>query len=332
MRASIDTESADRITVTVVDNADDRHRITVERGGDVVNHQCDRDGPTSAEPSAEDAVRADRSIRFAKYYCYRTRSVDTLDPYGTDRLTYPERLVATTLWIASMEPPTVTEHFPSLYRLYGPADDIDEDTVPPPDVDDEWIGIDQPVFLDVEPDRLRTLLDTTIELEALGALRHLLDRYPDRRGDTLAARLTAILGTRQTPRPSDESAPDRYDPFVTTAPLDIRRPDDTSKTVQTDDGEAETAPGLLAARIQFDRDVRPVTSPAALQRRLFDHLRCQLRDCYVGMGLAPPRDVRVRGPGIAWFARSYDREPTTQRYHDPDAIVDWTALAPIPRF
>ncbi len=45
------------------------------------------------------------------------------------------------------------------------------------------------------------------------------------------------------------------------------------------------------------------------------HLRCQIRDCYVGMGLVPPEPYRVVGFGNFIYARRYDHYDLYPRVH-----------------
>lgn len=226
-----------------------------------------------------------------------------------------------------MSPETVTTQFEELYR--GVTASVADLPVDPPTAapNAAWTRLEQDIRLDADDDRLRSLLDVCTELEALGGLRRLMDRYPDRRStDALRARLGRLFDT------AAETGRERSDPWagVDTAPP-LRVHWDRGETT-TSDGRGRDLPDTapLGARIQLSATHQPVRSPADFHRRLVDHLRCQLRDCYVGMGLAPPRDLRVRGPGIAWFTHRYESADHRQRYHDPDAVIDWTALPPVP--
>ena len=49
------------------------------------------------------------------------------------------------------------------------------------------------------------------------------------------------------------------------------------------------------------------------------HLRCQIRDCFVGMGLHPPEKFRVLGYGKFIYARRYNQYDVYPQFHDPDA-------------
>ena len=51
---------------------------------------------------------------------------------------------------------------------------------------------------------------------------------------------------------------------------------------------------------------------------LDSHLRCQIRDCFVGMGLHPPEEFRVLGYGKFIYARRYGQYEMYPEYHDPN--------------
>lgn len=333
MNARIESETDRRITTVVTDNGGNSHHLTIDRTGSVESHRCDA-LPTEDSRSGDDRQRTRRSVRFGKYYVYRRRGYETLDPYGDDRLTYPERLAATTLAIGAMSPDTVGTQFERLYRGFGdgPAEPSLPADPPATAPNASWTHLEQDVVLDVGDERLRPLLDALVELEALGGLRRRMDRYPERRGtDGLRARIERLFATKgATGAANHRDKAGAWAGVAASGPLGVRWEGGETTTVGDGERRGSSEAGALGARIQLPASRRPARSPAALQRRLFDHLRCQLRDCYVGMGLAPPRDLRVRGPGIDWFTTRYERGERYQRYHDPDAIIDWTALSPIP--
>lgn len=51
------------------------------------------------------------------------------------------------------------------------------------------------------------------------------------------------------------------------------------------------------------------------------HLRCRIRDCYVAMGLEPPEEYRLLGPGIDKYFLKYTHFDVYPPYHDPTASV-----------
>lgn len=65
----------------------------------------------------------------------------------------------------------------------------------------------------------------------------------------------------------------------------------------------------------------PLVAPEAFRDYLVYNLRCQIRDCYVGMGLEPPAEYRVLGPGKFMFAGKYEYFDCYPPYHDKDAAI-----------
>jgi len=65
----------------------------------------------------------------------------------------------------------------------------------------------------------------------------------------------------------------------------------------------------------------PLVAPEAFRDYLAYNLRCQIRDCYVGMGLEPPAEYRVLGPGKFMFAGKYEHFDCYPPYHDKDADI-----------
>ncbi|WP_049923846.1 hypothetical protein [Halopiger djelfimassiliensis] len=334
MKATIQSETERVVELAVIDNGGNEHRLVIERDGTQRSHRCNAYSDTPEERTPVEHERYAHASRFGKYYVFRKFGYDTLSPYGSsDRIAYPERIAATALVVGAMSLETFESQFEAVHRQQTAVADNGEYPVEPPAgaPDATCQLIEQDVSLTVDDGRLRPLLDVLIELEALGALRRSMDEQPDRDDRDLFARLDAALG--RSPAPEDRRPSERLDrPEFVDGTSSVRVHWQTDGTTRVEYGAGtETDSTPLAARLQLPAPDGPAPSIAAFQRRVVDHLRCQLRDCYVGMGLAPPRDLRVRGPGIASFTAEYERGGIYQRYHDPEAIIDWTRLAPVPR-
>lgn len=65
----------------------------------------------------------------------------------------------------------------------------------------------------------------------------------------------------------------------------------------------------------------PIVDVDVLREYLQYNLRCQIRDCYVGMGLEPPETYRVLGPGQDRFTRRYHHVDRYHEYHDKHADI-----------
>ncbi|QRV13732.1 hypothetical protein JMJ58_12285 [Haloterrigena salifodinae] len=65
----------------------------------------------------------------------------------------------------------------------------------------------------------------------------------------------------------------------------------------------------------------PLVDPAPFRDYLVYNLRCQIRDCYLMMGLEPPEEYRVLGHGQYRFTGKYDSFDIYPPYHDFNADI-----------
>lgn len=334
MHATIQSETDDDIELTVTDTNETSHELALDWDGEVTRHRT-RNGSGALVDRTEETTEALLQVRrFAKYYLYRERGVAMLTPYaGWERITYPERLAVAALVIGSMSPETVASELDASYHQRAHPSVAGSGPVEPPaDCEDPACQlIEQDVYIDIDPFVTQALLDTLVELEALGGLRQLMDMYPRKDDTRLLDRIEGILseppgGQAVTGTGTEASGV----PAITgVSPVRVHWQTADGTRVESS-GEFDASDARIGCRLQLPGAGKPVRSVPAFQRLVVDHLLCQMRDCYVGMGLAPPRDLRVLGPGIAALSAEYEREETYQSYHDTDAVVDWTRLAPLP--
>ncbi|OVE84972.1 hypothetical protein [Natronolimnobius baerhuensis] len=65
----------------------------------------------------------------------------------------------------------------------------------------------------------------------------------------------------------------------------------------------------------------PLVAPEPFRDFLVYNLRCQIRDCYVGMGLEPPEKYKVLGPGQYRFTGKYQHFDCYPKYYNYDADI-----------
>lgn len=75
-------------------------------------------------------------------------------------------------------------------------------------------------------------------------------------------------------------------------------------------------------RIQLFESAYKFDDIKAFRQSLVRHLLCQIRDCYITMGIAPPPDVRIQGPGFYDALGWYSNHDVYPDYHDPSATID----------
>ncbi len=332
MKANIQAQTDNGIVVRVVDNADIEHRVEIDGTGEIASHQCSAYAGEERARSPRENQHVDQVNRYSKYYVDRKRGLNTLRPYSkTDRITHPERLAAATLIIGAMSPETLKSHFGAYYRQIASAYADVEPPVSPPDrePDADCHRVQQDVYLALNDDQWRLLGDVLVELDGLAALATALDREPNRNDDDLFDRLEAALPGEPDGYEGDAAGDDSENRFLRgLSPLRVHWQAAEGKRVTYGDGSDPGAESAPDARLQMTVQNDRIETVQSFQRHLIHHLRCQVRDCYVGMGFSPPKGVRVRGTGIDALTDKYEHHDGYQRYHDPDAIIDWTRQAP----
>lgn len=321
MHAAIETETDRTVTVRVRDNDDAVHRLTVADDGTVDQHHCP-EYPNQGDRTPRVAERVEQARRFAKHVCWRYRGTDAIDPYSAvDRIANPDRLATTALVLTAMQAETLAETLAPVYeQVAGP--DADGPVDPPTTAPDATCHrVEQDLALSLPGNEIRRLGRALTRMDGFSTLRRGLDQVPDRRDDDCFERLDGLLAG------SDRD--DWTDFLAEQSGTRVHWRIDGHTRVDYGPGPDSLERRVVDARLQVPAAESHVRTPADFQRHLLDHLRCQLRDCYVGMGVAPPGDVRVRGPGIDSFGTLYESADYYQRYHDPEAVVDWTRQPPV---
>ncbi|QIB76116.1 hypothetical protein G3I44_18690 [Halogeometricum borinquense] len=330
MNVTEHSETDRTVELRISDHDDVQHHLTLSKEGEVTDHWCDQHLPDSDDRSLGDEERLARVERFAKYYLTRTTGSNALSPYSqSDQVADPDRLAVTTLLIGAMAQDTLESHLTTCYDQLAALRANDTPPVEPPQVapDADWELIEQDIHLTLDTEEIRRLADVLAELNSLGEIRQALDVRPDRKDSDLFSRLNRVLSTSESSFTEDASS----EQFLRViSPLRVHWNTDGPTRIEYGDGTEPDEDATLAARIQLTPDHTPIISVAAFQRTLVDHFRCQLRDCYVGMGVRPPSDAQVTGHGITAFTDRYERADQLQNYHSEHAIIDWTGLAPRP--
>ncbi|MDS0260517.1 hypothetical protein NDI56_14015 [Haloarcula sp. S1CR25-12] len=327
MNVTDHTEHGREITLRITDHTDADHRLTLTRTGTVTDHWCDQ-YPSDDDPTPLERERLARAERFARYYLKRRSDVEAVEPY-TDGITDPDPLVVTALVLAAMSQETLTERLGTYYEQLTASQADDSPPVSPPQTTAaaECQSVEQDICLTAPAEAVAQLSDVLHEIDGLATVRHVLDVCPDRGDSDLLERLGRLLPTTAT----DGDGAGRGERFLRLAsPLRVHWETDGPTRVEYGDDIGSDADTPISARLQLTAAHRPVISVAAFQRTLVDHLRCQARDCYVGMGLRPPSHLRVTGRGISACTDRYEHLDTLQNYHDDHAIVDWTQLGARP--
>lgn len=311
MEASIIGEDEQDIGTKVVDANGVEHQIEMhKKDGEIYAHAQDGypDDPSKRDPAEGEHVEQAR--RYARHHVYEKRGYDTL-PEGEN----PDRIGGVLLAIQTLSDAEFEEWFGDIYAQLA-ADHHGDLTrpveVPPEAQNAQVVVFEQGVYLrqDLE----------TIERRAAEQLPSVLDKLEDLLdGVDLTDRGLTGIFEAVDPRQSFDTMPE-----VEVEGLDIDevsgihvfypsggewhrvwgdRPDRTvDATIQMEPGELE--------------DIE------TFRLMLTHHLMCQIRDCYLGMGVEPPEAYRLVGRGLWTYTTRFNNLDFYENYHDYSAEVD----------
>ncbi|MFD1565527.1 hypothetical protein ACFR99_18495 [Haloarchaeobius amylolyticus] len=280
--------------------------------GEIYAHEQDGypDDPDKRTVKGNEHVNQAR--RFAKYWVARECGYDTLDWQRN-----PDRITAAALAIAPVTSAAAEEYFGDFAQqfahIHGDAEPAVSvpDEIRPADVvyqKDVYVGIDEPALESLTGD----LLETDEVIAALGRAIDPTETRPD--GTVLSDVLADVTGIDET------DVPRLHDGLLIEDVSDLHvHWDDAAGQYHTQWGEQPAIDREPNARIEifeFDPD-----SLDDLTRQITRHLLCQVRDCYLRMGIAPPEPFRLLGPGHHDAGTWYEHYDFYDRYHDPTAEI-----------
>ncbi len=309
MKAAIKKETDDGFGVEIYDNNSIQHKIGVCYDGKIDGHL--QDGyPDDFEKRSliDENEPVNQARRYARYYVNRKRGYDTIE-WRQD----PDRILAAALSVAELDPDTVAEYFGDLYdQVRSHFGNADRPVPLPDDAAPGHISYQQDIYLGLKEDALESLTDLGDELET--------SALPDEPVQSIESIVAQLLNAA----PADRDVPDLSDLTIDAVSGVHVRWDDASGQYHH---ERHGQPAL-----DRDPDARFDVKPfdpdgvADFQIQLVHNLWCQIRDCYIEMGVVPPKPFRITGLGKHQIATLYEQYDFYQRYHDPRAEIDWEAL------
>jgi len=314
MKATIIGDDERGIGVRVIDNNSVEHTISVGFDGDIQGHGQDGYPDKAANRTAEGNEHVEQARRFAQYYVYVDRGYDTVR--STD---HPERINAVRLALHELSDTEFKALFGELQtQMLSYHEDVDRPIpVPSQAAGQNSVLYRQNVYLGIDP------LETDIAADAVD----IASAYDlDLSGDTLKQSLDDLSAAAIE---DWQSVTDEIAELTTDEEIEVESGvyvdavsslyasylDDHSEVTVTD---PETDP--------FDRtpdtliELPPINpGPLAEFREYLDHhLKCQIRDCFIGMGVEPPEQFRVLGNGRLKSTVAYALLDIYPEYHDPD--------------
>lgn len=309
MDAKIVGEDDSTIGVTVSDNQNVEHRLGMEFDGEIYAHNQDGYPDEPGERSNFEHETVSQARRFAKYHVYRERGYDVL-PWDEN----PDRIATALLAIEALPDDAFEQFFDDFYRQVVSAERPDVQRVIEPPIEyDEDAGQLVLYMLDLyfedvtdreplnrglveETGNLDQLLgDETIVEKTVGEVQELVGK-------------TSESGSSETFVPKLDGVSDIH-------AQGFER-DGTVHDAWADDPYPDRDPGVRLQLYPYD-----IESLAAFRDFVSLHLFCQIRDCFVGMGVDPPEPFRVLGPGIWKFTTKYRDFDMYPKYYDRNQSI-----------
>lgn len=311
MDGLITGETEELVGLSVIDNDGVEHVFDVRKSdGEITGHQQDGYPDDADKRTSEGNEHVNQARRYAKYYVFTERGYDTVN-----HIENPAYVDAVRRAIAGLSDAEFERYFGALYRqLRSHHDDTDRPRELPSSVRKPDAVVYEPeVYLGLEvvgedvSDRARAV-----------AKSYGLD------GDDTAIQPVSGL---------EDDTLERWQAFG----------DELADIVAEDDLETElTITGVSGLHIgypnrrgrhQVDEADSPFTHQAqarlsllpyapdsieAFRDYLDHHLRCQVRDCFLKMGVVPPEPYQVVGFGKFRDARRYDHFEMYPEVHKRD--------------
>ncbi|NGM69155.1 hypothetical protein G6M89_09065 [Natronolimnobius sp. AArcel1] len=259
-------------------------------------HQQDGypDDPDKRAFEESEAVGTTR--RFAKYTVYRERGYPTLPPHEN-----PDRIAATLVAIAQLSDDEFDALFGDYYRQHAHhfQPELEAPIEPPADIAaDEFLRYELEVYLGVDED-----LEAAIQ-------------------EVVAAGLDEAAG--RTLKSLAEPVDVDFDPQAALG-LEVEAVSDIRVAYQTGPGNEQVLESDSPREREPDTVIQLVPLPAGsldvFRLLLCHHLGCQIRDCYLEMGVEPPEAFRVVGHGFHHSAQRYRLLEYFEDYFDFDADI-----------
>ena len=309
MDAIITGENEEIVGLSVIDNKDVENLIEIGENGEITGHDSDGYPDKAANRTDNDNEYVEQARRYAKYYVYQQRGYDTVDHAENPEYVNAVREAITDLsasdfeqYFGPLHQQIRSHHDESVQRLVDlPAGVRAEDAVVYEldvylgvDLEDDAVSDTAEAVaashgLDFEAAISQTVSAATqqdlVDWEAVG--EHVIETTDV---DDIPLEIAAVSGIHVGyPDARGEHQVQRADD-----PLD-REPDATIELIPADPG------GFEAFRDYLDH-----------------HHRCQVRDCFAGMGLLPPEPFQTIGFGKFIYARRYDHYDLYPTFHTTD--------------
>ncbi|MDS0260506.1 hypothetical protein NDI56_13960 [Haloarcula sp. S1CR25-12] len=316
MEGEIEKETDKGYGVTIYDNNDAKHKIGVLYNGEINGHLQERYSDNPSERSPAGVRNVTQARHFAKYYVAKERGYPTIRESE-----YPHRVALATLVIAALDTESFERQFGDIYQQLKHHYDDRDPVIEIPDklyTEDVFYQYAKDLYLGLGNAEVGELPDESMEAYLTEAEQRISD------GDTadITRELTELASEHGiTSGQIQTVAPSQW--IVATSGLHVQwQIGDDLYGEHNDEPDIDRGPDVQLEVIPHDPD-----SLTDLQQYLVRHLRCQVRDIHVQMGVTPPEPFQVTGPGLNRLTDWYQRyEDAWQPYYQLEATIDWESV------
>lgn len=310
---AIITGESERIGLSVIDNNDIEHLIEMNNSGVIEYHEQEGYPDDPAGRTVPEHEHVNQTRRFAQFYVYRERGYDTVEPTRN-----PDRIATAATAIANLPADRLDAWFGDSYRQIRSARGQESPVV---DVSDTPLTtrVEQDVYLGLDEADATNVVEQLATDGVLDALQTAADSATT--GGGLVNRLQSVFTEERVD--VEESATVFGESVIeAVGPLAVRWSEAGTEREVVAEAEQPVPDRQPDVRTQLFSRAYEFEDLEAFRQSLVHHLLCQVRDCYVTMGIAPPADVRLQGPGFYEVIGWYDNHDVYRDYHEPDAAID----------
>jgi len=298
MDAQIIGEDDVDIGTEVTDNNGTVHQIEMHKSnGEIYAHEQDDYPDDPAKRTPENNEHVDQARQYAKYYVYRERGYDTLSHADN-----PEYVDAVRTAINNLTDAEFHRYFGAVHRqMRSHHDDTVERLIELPaavtDEDAVVYEVDLYLGIDLEASGLEDRAEAIAQAHDLNAVDGTAPKLGSEVTDSDLEDWQEVGDELLATTPDSELK----GTITATSGIHIGYTNEGTYQLQRADDPLEREPDATLELMP------PAPESVEDFREYVDyHLRCQIRDCFVGMGLQPPEPFRVLGFGKLTHARLYD--------------------------
>ncbi|ELZ88176.1 hypothetical protein C453_01862 [Haloferax elongans ATCC BAA-1513] len=277
------------------------HRIGVGFDGEILAHQCKDypDNPKKRTNKEDD--RFSQARRFARYHVYREKGYDTV-PASEN----PDRIAGVLLALLDLDQAEFEEYFETLCRQVGSRDlaDVEPALDLPEEVyNEQFIVYHQHVYLNQD---LETIQQEVRQAGSEVLTEQTIQELVTTDSQNFFSKASSLLDDRSLTDLTIEGV----------SGVHTRYFEDTNedRIIESDDPFERDPDACIEL---FPTEL----TPEFYGLYIVNNLICQIRDCYIGMGVEPPAQYRILGPGKDKYTGKYYHFDFYPEYFNHEADI-----------